>query len=78
MHCLFANFVRILDVCKQYSEDLLSDKDNMPRCGVIPKFSDLEVIAAARGKKAIRQALYLLHVQALINKTGCHIDSLFY
>ena len=51
MHYLFANFVRILEVCKQYSEDLLSDKDNMPRCGVISKFSDLEVIATARGKK---------------------------
>ena len=45
MHNLYANFVRILEVCKQYSQDLVNDKGNMPRCGVVPKFSDLEVIA---------------------------------
>lgn len=45
MHSLYANFVRILEVCKQYSLDLVNDKGNMPRRGVIPKFSDLEVIA---------------------------------
>jgi len=45
MHNLYANFVRILEVCNQYSQDLVNDKGNMPRCGVVPKFSDLEVIA---------------------------------
>ena len=45
MHNLYANFVRILEVCKQYSQDLVNDKGDMPRCDVVPKFSDLEVIA---------------------------------
>ena len=45
MHDWYANFVKILDVCKQYSQDLVNDKGNMPRCSVVPKFSDLEVIA---------------------------------
>ena len=45
MHNLYANFVRILEVCKQYSQDLVNDKGNMPRCGFVPKFSGPEVIA---------------------------------
>ena len=45
MHNLYANFVRILEVCKRFSQDLVSDKGNIPRCGVVPRFSDLEVIA---------------------------------
>lgn len=44
MHNLHANFARILEVCKQYSEDLVKDKGNVPRCGVIPKFSNIEDI----------------------------------
>ena len=45
MHNLYANFVRILEVCKRFSQDLVNDKGNIPRCGVVPRFSDLEVIA---------------------------------
>ena len=45
MHNLYANFVRILGVCKRFSQDLVNEKGNMPRCGVVPRFSDLEVIA---------------------------------
>ena len=45
MHNLYANFVRILGVCKRFSKDLVNDKGNMPRCGVVPRFSDLEVVA---------------------------------
>ena len=45
MHNLCANFVRILEVCKRFSQDLVNDKGNIPRCGVVPRFSDLEVIA---------------------------------
>ena len=37
MHNLYANFVRILEVYKQYSEDLVNDKGKMPRCSVIPR-----------------------------------------
>lgn len=45
MHSLFANFVIILEVCKHFAQDFVNDKGNMPRAGVVPKFSDLEVIA---------------------------------
>ena len=45
MHNLYANFVKILDVCKKFSADLVNELGNMPRPGVVPKFSDLEVIA---------------------------------
>lgn len=45
MHNLYAYFVRILGVCKRFSKDLVNDKGNMSRCGVVPRFSDLEVVA---------------------------------
>lgn len=45
MHDLYANFVKILDVCKKFSANLVNELGNMPRPGVVPKFSDLEVIA---------------------------------
>ena len=44
MHNLYANFVRILGVCKRFSKDLVNDKGCIPRCGVVLNFSDLEVI----------------------------------
>ena len=47
MHNLFANFVKILEVCKYLAKDLVNDKGNIPRPGVVPRFSDLEVIAPA-------------------------------
>ena len=42
---LFANFVKILEVCKYLAKNLVNDKGNIPRPGVVPRFSDLEVIA---------------------------------
>jgi len=45
MHNFFAKFVKILDLCKSFSKDLVNEKGNMPRRGVVPRFSDLEVIA---------------------------------
>ena len=42
---LYANFVKILDVCKKFSKNLVDERGNMPRPGVVPRFSDLEVIA---------------------------------
>lgn len=40
-----ANFVKILDICKKFSKNLVDNRGNMPRRGVVPRFSDLEVIA---------------------------------
>jgi len=45
MHNLYANFVIILGVCKRFPKDLVNEKGNLPRCGVAPRFSDLEIIA---------------------------------
>lgn len=45
MRNLYANFVEILDVCKKFSKNLVNEQRNIPRRGVVPRFSDLEVIA---------------------------------
>lgn len=43
---LYAKFVKILEICKQNSENLVNEYGNMPRRrGRVPKFSDLEVVA---------------------------------
>ena len=45
MHNLYAIFARFLDICKQMAGNLVNEHGNIPRRGVIPKFSDLEVVA---------------------------------
>ncbi len=40
-----ANFVRILGICKDFTGNRVNELGNVPRCGVVPKFSDLEVVA---------------------------------
>lgn len=45
MRNFIANFVRILGICKDFAGNRVNELGNMPRCGVVPKFSDLEVIA---------------------------------
>ena len=45
MYNLVSNFGKILDICKKFSEKLVDSRGNIPRRGVIPRFSDLEVIA---------------------------------
>ena len=45
MHNFRTKFVKILEICKQFSQDLVNDKGNIIRRGPVPKFSDLEVVA---------------------------------
>ena len=45
MHNLYTKFVKVLDICKQYSENHVNELGNIPRRGPILKFSDLEVVA---------------------------------
>ncbi len=45
MYNLYAKFVKILEICKQFSENLVNESVNVPRRGPVPKFSDLEVVA---------------------------------
>jgi len=45
MHNLYAIFVKILEICKQNAGNIVNESGNIKRRGVVPKFSDLEVIA---------------------------------
>lgn len=45
MHNFIANFARILGICKEFAGNRVNNLGNVPRRGVVPKFSDLEVIA---------------------------------
>lgn len=45
MRNLFSKYGKILGVCKKFSKNLVNEQGNMPRRGVVPRFSDLEVIA---------------------------------
>lgn len=45
-HCMYnfyTKFVKILEICKQYSKNLVNENGNISRSGPVPKFSDLEV-----------------------------------
>jgi hypothetical protein len=44
--CSFiANFVKILGICKTFAGNRVNKLGNIPRRGVVPKFSDIEVVA---------------------------------
>ena len=45
MHNFCTKYGKILDICKQFSKKFGNEFGNIPRRGVVPKFSDLEVIA---------------------------------
>ena len=45
MHNFIANFVRIRHICKEFAGNRVNELGNVPRRGVVPKFSDLDVIA---------------------------------
>lgn len=42
---LYTKFVSFLEICKQFSYNLVTERGNIRRPGPIPRFSDLEVIA---------------------------------
>ena len=45
MYKHYTKFVKILEICKQFSENLVKESGNVPRRSPIPKFSDLEEVA---------------------------------
>ena len=45
MHNLYAIFAKILNICKQVAGNLVNESGNVPRKGVVPRFSDLEIVA---------------------------------
>lgn len=45
MHNRYAIFAKFRDICKLFAGNLVNEQGNIPRCGVVPRFSDLEVVA---------------------------------
>lgn len=45
MRNFIANFVRILGICKSFAGNRVNQLGNIPRRGIVPKFSDIEVVA---------------------------------
>lgn len=44
MHNFVAKFGKILEICKQFAENQVNEKENVTRCAVAPTFFDLEVM----------------------------------
>ncbi|MFV0537331.1 MAG: IS982 family transposase, partial [Dysgonomonas sp.] len=53
MHNFHAIFAKFLDICKNFSYDLVNEQGNIPRRGVIPSFSDIEVVSLALSAETI-------------------------
>ena len=53
MHNIKTNFDKVFNICKLYSKDLVDKNGNIPRCGTVPKFSDLEVVALSITSEAL-------------------------
>jgi len=45
MHNFITKFREILQICKHFAKNHVNERGNIPRCGVVPTFSDLEVVA---------------------------------
>ena len=53
MHNLYAIFAKLLNICKHIAGNLVNESGNVPRRGVVPKFSDLEVVALNMASEAV-------------------------
>lgn len=49
---LYTMFVQFLEICKELSEDLVTESGNVLCPGPVPRFSDLEVIALSMAAEA--------------------------
>ena len=49
---LYTKFVKFLEICKEFSEDLVIESGNVCRPGPAPRFCDLEVIALSMAAEA--------------------------
>lgn len=52
MYNFIAKFGKILDIFKEFAGNRVDKNGNRPHCGVVPKFSDLEVIALSATAEA--------------------------
>lgn len=53
MHNLSAIFAQYIDICKQFAGNLVNEQGNVPRYSVVPRFSDLEVVALNMASESI-------------------------
>ena len=53
IHNFCTKYGKILEICKQYSKNLVNELGNTTKRGVVPKFSDLEVIALSLTAEAM-------------------------
>ncbi len=52
MHNFIVKFAQILEIYKKFAGNRVDKNGNRPHCGVVPKFSDLEVIALSATAEA--------------------------
>jgi hypothetical protein len=53
MHNLTTNFGKFLGICNKFGKKFTNEKGNVTRRGVVPKFSDLEIIAPSMTAEAL-------------------------
>lgn len=53
IHNLYAIFAKFLDISKLIAGNLVNEQGNVCRCGVVPRFSDLEVVALSMASESI-------------------------
>ena len=53
MHNLYAIFAKLLNICKQIAGNLVNESGNVPRRGVVPRFSDIGIVALNMTSEAV-------------------------
>ena len=53
MHNLYVIFAKFLNICKQVASNLVNESRNVPRKGVVSRFSDLEIVALNMTSEAV-------------------------
>ena len=63
-HNLYAIFATLLNICKQLAGNLVNESGDVPRRGVVHRFSDLEIVALNMTSDAvgIDSELSLIHI----------------
>lgn len=77
MYNLYVIFPRFLNICKQVAGNFVNESGDLPRRGVVPKFSDLEIVALNMTSEAagIDSESFLF---AKLQKYRIEISSLIY
>lgn len=76
MHDFIVKFGKIPDIFKKFAGNRVNALGNMPRRGVVPKFSDLEVIALSATAEAFGIDSESLLFRHLENERGDSLQNL--